>query len=464
MQRALRRPHLGAVLPHASTPIAVAAFWAMHRADLLGPAPFWVILLLLFGSGAVNVLAYIVSSRMRLGPRRMHVRLSVGVLTTTAILYSTGWGPVIAIGFILAVSDVLRTDGSDVWWRGAIWSVVGIGLGQGAMATGIAPSVLDLHLAHAVALGNATCLVIVLYSMGTTTKTAEQANEAVSTEREHFRELVQHAQDVIAVLDAGDLAIRYVSPAIEPLLGYSPEECRTMTMLDLVASDTAEAVAYTEAITGAGGTLTTEMELRHRDGPVRVVEVTATLRTDGTIVGNVHDVTRQRALERELRYKARHDTLTGLMNRTALIEAVEEHTSDAVRGEPISVLFVDLDGFKEVNDALGHERGDAVLVEAARRIVAAVPSFAMTGRLGGDEFLVVLPGTSNDAASDIASDILGRLERPWQLPGCDISASIGVATTGRVHESVEDILRRADEAMYDAKRQGKGRFVLARAA
>jgi diguanylate cyclase (GGDEF)-like protein len=237
-----------------------------------------------------------------------------------------------------------------------------------------------------------------------------------------------------------------------------------MSMADLVVGgNRPEADAYTDAVRCAGGTLTTEMELRHRDGPVRVVEVTATLRADGTIVGNVHDVTRQRALERELRYKARHDTLTGLMNRTALIEAVEQHTSDAVFGET-SVLFVDLDGFKEVNDALGHERGDAVLVEAARRIVTAVPDYAMTGRLGGDEFLVVLPSTTNDAASDIASDILGELERPWQLPGCDISASIGVATTGRVHESVEDILRRADEAMYDAKRQGKGRFVLARAA
>ena len=266
------------------------------------------------------------------------------------------------------------------------------------------------------------------------------------------------------MLDAESLAIVYVSPAISPLLGYSPDECVGTPMTELVVGgDRPTAEAYTGAIRDSGGTLTTEMELRHRDGPVRVVEVTATLRTDGTIVGNVHDVTRQRALERELRYKARHDTLTGLMNRTALIEAIEQHTSDAVFRET-SVLFVDLDGFKEVNDALGHERGDAVLVEAARRIVSTVPDFAMTGRLGGDEFLVVLPSTTNETASAIAADILGELESAWQLPGCDISASIGVATTGRVHESVEDILRRADEAMYDAKRQGKGRFVLARAA
>jgi diguanylate cyclase (GGDEF)-like protein len=180
------------------------------------------------------------------------------------------------------------------------------------------------------------------------------------------------------------------------------------------------------------------------------------------IIGNVHDVTRQRALEHELRYKARHDVLTGLMNRAALLEAVEHHRAAAVADDTFSVLFVDLDGFKEVNDELGHERGDEVLVEAARRIVRAVPDDALTGRLGGDEFLVVLPRTTNSEASAIALRILDTLDRPWEsLPGREISASIGVATTGATPEAMEDILRRADEAMYDAKRKGKGRYALA---
>ena len=127
----------------------------MHRADLLGPAPFWFILVLLLGSGVANAAAYCVAMRMQPSPARMHVRLSVGTLTTLAILYSTGWGAVIAIGFVLAVSDVLRTDGSDAWWRGTLWSVVAIGLGQLAIAVGLAPSVLSLHISNAVALGNA---------------------------------------------------------------------------------------------------------------------------------------------------------------------------------------------------------------------------------------------------------------------------------------------------------------------
>jgi diguanylate cyclase (GGDEF)-like protein/PAS domain S-box-containing protein len=465
MEWASKRTHFGALLPHLSTPVAAVGFWLMHRADLLGPAPFWLVVALLVTSGAMNGLAYTVSQRMAPGPARMHVRLSVGALTTAVILYSTAWGAVIAIGFVLASSDVLRTDGSSAWWRGTVWNLVALAGGQLAIATGLAPSVLSEGVSHAVAAGNAMCLVIVMYSLGTTTAATEKVQEQVASDREHFRSLVQHASDVIAVLDASDLSIRYVSPAISTLLGYEPAECVGMTIGDLVGEGAhSEAATLATALTEAGGTLTTEIEVRHRDGSPRVVDVTATLRNDGTVVGNVHDVTRQRALERELRYKARHDTLTGLMNRAALIEAVERHTVDAFVVETISVLFVDLDGFKEVNDALGHERGDAVLVEAARRIVGAVPAHALTGRLGGDEFLVVLHGTRNEAASAIAMRILDALDRPWDLPGCVISASIGVATTGARRESVEDILRRADEAMYDAKRQGKGCYVLARAA
>src|SRR4051794_39397653 len=113
MKNASGGTHLGAWLPHLSTPVAAVGFWLMHRADLLGPAPFWVILAMLAGSGVCNVVAYSISRRMAPSAARMHVRLSVAALTTTVILYSTGWGPVIAMGYVLGASDVLRTDGSE---------------------------------------------------------------------------------------------------------------------------------------------------------------------------------------------------------------------------------------------------------------------------------------------------------------------------------------------------------------
>jgi diguanylate cyclase (GGDEF)-like protein/PAS domain S-box-containing protein len=451
-------------LPYLSTPVGFLGFWALHRLGMLGPTPLWVLLLLTGITAGTGLVVEAASPHLTSPKLRLHVRLGSAVVTTTVVLYATAWGPVIAIGFVLAVIDGLRTEGGDAWRPGAAWSLVGMGCGQLAIAFGIAPSILAPHVAHAVAAGNATCLVIVLYSLGTTTRAAEGAQRDVVAEREHFRSLVQHATDVIAVLDR-DLTIEYVSPAIFGLLGYEPEECvgNPIGML-LTRAKYATGSEWVEALEAAGGMIVIETTLEHRSGSPRTVEITSTLRNDGTIVGNVHDVTEQRILERELRHQANHDVLTGLMNRAALIEAVEEHTIDAVVVDTISVLFVDLDGFKEVNDALGHERGDCVLVEAARRITAAVPPWALTGRLGGDEFLVVLHGVDNARASAIAAQILDSLEQPWDLQGYAISASIGVATTGAHRESVEDILRRADEAMYDAKRQGKNRFVLARVA
>ncbi len=463
MKKGKVRAGMGPFLPYAGTPAGALGFWLMSRAHLLGNVPYWAIFVLLIATAIVNGIAYFVAQRLAPGPLRRNLRVGLAAVTTTAIIYATGWGPVIAIGYVLGMSDVLRTDGSEAWSRGVIWSIAGIAVGQVAIAMHIAPTILSEHVSHAVAAANATCLTIVMYSVGSTAAVAERATSDVEVEREHFRSLVLHAADVIAVVDL-DLTVQYASPAILPLLGIDPDDCVGQGIGDLLGPDTyRRARVLADRLLEAGRSLSTEMTLEHRDGTPRVVEITATQRDDATIVVNMHDVTQQRALERELRFQARHDTLTGLMNRAALIEAVEHHTIDEVVVDTISVLFVDLDGFKEVNDLLGHERGDAVLVEAARRIVGAVPGHALTGRLGGDEFLVVLRGTANDEAGAIALRILDALGRPWQLPS-PISASIGVATTGLRPESVEDILRRADEAMYDAKRQGKGRFVLAAAS
>jgi diguanylate cyclase (GGDEF)-like protein/PAS domain S-box-containing protein len=323
--------------------------------------------------------------------------------------------------------------------------------------------VLAADHAHVIAAADAACIAIVLYSLGTTTTAAEHAEAEIATEREHFRQLVLHASDVIVTVRASDLTIEYISPAIEQLLGFTPEACVGRPISDLIATATRDTMpAFVERLSSTGS-VSSEITLEHRSGSPRIVEITSTLRDDGIIIGNIHDVTEQRALERQLRHQANHDVLTGLMNRAALVEAVEALAAGSLP-ERVSVLFVDLDGFKDVNDELGHEQGDSVLVEAAQRITGAVPMSAMTGRLGGDEFLVVLPATTNREASLIAANIIDALQAPWSLAGRSISASIGVATTGELPESVEDILRRADEAMYEAKRQGRGRYALARSA
>jgi diguanylate cyclase (GGDEF)-like protein len=154
----------------------------------------------------------------------------------------------------------------------------------------------------------------------------------------------------------------------------------------------------------------------------------------------------------ELRHQANTDALTGLPNRASITEALEA----AVAHRDAAVMFVDLDGFKEVNDRLGHERGDAVLVEAADRIATSLGCAGTVGRLGGDEFLVVLPAGSDRELVAIADRILLSLQEPWD-EGNAISASIGIAHAVP-NESADHLLDRADHAMYDAKSCGRARW------
>jgi diguanylate cyclase (GGDEF)-like protein len=136
-----------------------------------------------------------------------------------------------------------------------------------------------------------------------------------------------------------------------------------------------------------------------------------------------------------------------LPNRHGLLDRLELMREKG----PITVLFIDLDGFKEVNDELGHEAGDGVLVEAATRIACSIPADTVLGRLGGDEFLAACPGVDLEGASAIAHSILDALDGPWPvLRGLHIGASIGVAVNA-TGETLDCAIRRADAAMYEAK-------------
>ncbi|WP_433046986.1 diguanylate cyclase domain-containing protein [Dactylosporangium sp. CS-033363] len=176
-----------------------------------------------------------------------------------------------------------------------------------------------------------------------------------------------------------------------------------------------------------------------------------------------------RAREAELRHLALHDPLTGLANRTLFCERVE-HAFDTHQraGQTFAVLFVDLDGFKPVNDRLGHNAGDAVLRQVAERLRRATRSADTVARLGGDEFAVLVELLAAPADVAVAARrIIAAVERPLepvdgvpaQASDLPVSASVGVALSGAA-AGVDDILRRADTAMYAAKTGGKGRFVI----
>jgi diguanylate cyclase (GGDEF)-like protein len=166
------------------------------------------------------------------------------------------------------------------------------------------------------------------------------------------------------------------------------------------------------------------------------------------------------ALLERLTEQASIDALTGLANRRVVAERLDEHLNAVRRrGGVVSVLFVDLDGFKLVNDSLGHDVGDDLLAEVATRLRDGVRPGDVVGRLGGDEFAVVLPGAAGEEAAGVAARLLVALERPVHLDDHELAvrASIGVAVAGGDQvPAAEELLRVADLAMYAAKAAGGG--------
>lgn len=174
------------------------------------------------------------------------------------------------------------------------------------------------------------------------------------------------------------------------------------------------------------------------------------------------DIARRERVEAQLAYQATHDSLTGLPNRHQLVKELDEVLLD--QSEQLSVLFVDLDGFKAVNDRYGHGAGDDLLVRVAERLREVLRPGDFVARLGGDEFVIVLRGLQPNDAERVASRVVSVLEMPFVAAGTEvqISASIGVATglsTGDGPQSSERLLKQADVAMYRAKATGKGRAV-----
>jgi len=279
------------------------------------------------------------------------------------------------------------------------------------------------------------------------------AELARARSQERFEALVRHANEYVLVIDR-DTRITFASAAVERVLGIDPEALVGTTIVDHVhPDDYAIGIRWFEAL-DRGGATQEVLRYRMRDGrgDWRWIEGTiGDLRHEPSIDGfvvNGQDIEARVAAEQRLEHQARHDPLTGLPNRTALLEHL-----DATG--PIAVVYVDLDGFKVVNDSLGHVVGDEVLVAVASRFRGVLRAGQVLARLGGDEFMVVAP--DRDAAVQIAERLLESLRTPLEIAGRRhvVSASIGIADG---HADGSELIRRADLAMYRAKELGRGRY------
>jgi len=285
---------------------------------------------------------------------------------------------------------------------------------------------------------------------------------------EQFLSLLQHAVDVIAVVGReGEL--EFVSPAVKTMLGYDPADVESGPISAIVQSDELDRLLrLVESLADhPGRSQTLELlRLRHRDGTSRWAAATLTNppgQWGDAVVLNMHDVTTQRELEERLRHDALHDPLTGLLNRTGLREHVDRAWATRTKEAPVAVLFGDLDGFKGVNDELGHDAGDEVLVHVAERLRTAVRGADVVARWGGDEFVVLCPTVANEEdAKRIADRIRTAIEVPFRVgPGlAEIGISVGVALDSG--QPLPDLLiKDADAAAYRAKAMGRNRIVIA---
>ncbi len=206
-----------------------------------------------------------------------------------------------------------------------------------------------------------------------------------------------------------------------------------------------------------------EGTLERPDGStVRVAYTVTPILKDDRQIGAVvllRDVTRQRDLEHDLRHQALHDGLTDLPNRKLFLDRLDHamNRARAMAQDTTAVLYLDLDGFKKVNDSLGHNSGDLLLRTAAERLAAAVGPYDTVARLGGDEFAVLLEDAGPADAERLAQACVGTLAKPFLLHGREatVSVSVGVVPAAGRYGDADEVLRNADVAMYAAKARGK---------
>ncbi len=391
---------------------------------------------------------------------------------TTGLFHTTPWAMVVCDGDgVLSVAnatadeqlashahrtlhDLLRPVGADL--TVALVDVVTTGNPiELAAVTHIGWSA-QVHL-HALHVGG--------WVVATIRPSVEGAHRAAIREHEdRFRTLCEHAPAGILCAESG-MRVDYVNDRCAELFGLEPEDLWGFGWLGGLA-DGADVEAASDAIEAAlagedGGPL--PLSVRRPDGTLRRIEARfAPNGRGGGFVGTVEDVTDSHMLAARLEYQALHDELTGLGNRRVMLDEVASAVETVRTGAsgPAGLVFLDLDNFKFINDTLGHGIGDELLEEVATRLLAAVRPNDIVTRFGGDEFVVLLPG-SGAVASGVADRLVAAISEPYVLSGhlVTVTASAGIVLVDGSLDA-EETLRDADVAMYQAKRGGKNRAAM----
>ncbi len=308
----------------------------------------------------------------------------------------------------------------------------------------------------------AAAALICLEVLGRSLRRAQRAESGRAADG-RVRALIEHAPDIVAIVAPDGSRLTYSSPAVEIVLGHDPATAQTLRMDELVHPDDWRhlAAAFADVV---GDVEATEVRravirCRHASGDFRHLEMYLSNRShDGDIAGiviNARDISDRVELERSLSHQASHDQLTGLANRASFVDLVQRELAEATVETSVAVVFLDLDGFKEINDSRGHGAGDEVLMTVAARLLTLTRDRDHVARLGGDEFALAVVGAD---PGPLAERLLQVVSEPIEIGGgpVQIGASVGIAIAAGSTD-VDDLLRDADVAMYDAKARGKNR-------
>ncbi|TML86062.1 MAG: EAL domain-containing protein [Actinobacteria bacterium] len=448
-----------------SVALTGVAFALLYRLELVGDLPL-VALLILLGVASAASEAAVRRWRDSPSPRQLHALVAVQMVGTTVIIYAIGWGPTLALGYLFILARDLEDVGSRAWRPALLWTVLSMAGGQAAIATGIAFTYVATPYVHGLAILAALGVAFVIHVLGTKTAIQEATDSELRMSEASFRQLFADNPQPMWVYEAETLAFLEVNEAAIRHYGYAREE-----FLDRHITDIRPVEDVPRLLADVAGERDALQQgaWRHRlkDGRVIDVEVRShqlSFDSHDAVLVAVQDVTHRNALESELRHQAFHDSLTDLANRALFADRVDHAIRRQERDTTtVAVVVLDLDGFKTVNDSLGHTVGDELLVAVAARLEGCLRPGDTAARLGGDEFAILLEDLEEPEAADrLAQRIIDVLAPPFSLSGKEIfvHASLGISLAEGERESADELLRNADAAMYRAKGEGKGCYRL----
>lgn len=296
----------------------------------------------------------------------------------------------------------------------------------------------------------------------------QNQNQTSDIEQSRFGRLIELSWDEIYVFDIKNLTISQANTGALDNLGYSKQQINQLKITDLLQriSDSMFHRLTESLFSAEKSQIVFQSVFKRKDDSSYPVEIRIQLshsEVPPVYLANVQNITERKQTEQNLLFLANHDPLTGLFNRNMFIDKLKESIQQCHRSELLmAVMFLDLDGFKFINDTMGHDTGDKLIIETAKQLQKSVRTSDYVARLGGDEFTVILTNLRHiDDAHEIAGKIVSNISKPCHIKGHQIKTSCSLGITIFPFSDSDDaysLIKQADTAMYQAKAQGKNTY------